>query len=114
MPPYLRHIFVCENQRSPGHPKGCCADKGSPEVRARFKTLIHEHGLKASVRANAAGCLDQCASGVTVVVYPEGTWYAGVTPGDVDEIFSRHILGGEIVERLLLPASTEPPAVRPA
>lgn len=114
MPPYECHIFVCENQRPTGHPKGCCADKGSPEVRARFKALIHEHGLKARVRANAAGCLDQCASGVTVVVYPEGIWYAGVTLADVDEIFRCHIVGGEIVERLLLPAGTEPPAVRPA
>ena len=114
MPVYDHHIFVCENQRVAGHPKGCCADKGSPEVRSRFKALIHEHGLKGRVRANAAGCLDQCASGVTVVIYPEGVWYAGVTLADVEEIFARHILRGEVVERLVLPERAETPDGRPA
>ena len=35
------------------------------------------------MRANAAGCLDQCARGVTVVVYPEQVWYGGVKVEDV-------------------------------
>ena len=109
MPRFERHIFVCENVRPDGHPRGCCAAKGSPQVRARFKQLIHEHGLEGRVRANMAGCLDQCEHGITVVVYPEGVWYGGVTTGDVDEIFTRHILGGEVVERLLLPEPGEPP-----
>jgi (2Fe-2S) ferredoxin len=103
MPRFERHIFVCENQRPPGHPRGCCTEKGSPAVRARFKQLVAQHGLKDRVRANMAGCLDQCEQGITVVVYPEGVWYRGVTLADVDEIFTRHIQNGEIVERLRLP-----------
>jgi (2Fe-2S) ferredoxin len=99
---YERHLFVCENLRSEGHPRGCCARKGSPAIRARFKQLVAEHGLQGRVRANMAGCLDQCAHGVTVVVYPEAVWYGAVTLADVDEIFTRHILGGEVVERLRL------------
>lgn len=100
MPQYDRHLFVCENVRPDGHPRGCCAAKGGAAVRARFKTLVAQHGLKGRVRANMAGCLDQCERGVTVVVYPEGVWYGAVTVEDADEIFTRHVLGGEVVERL--------------
>jgi hypothetical protein len=39
--------------------------------------------LKGRVRANAAGCLDQCEHGPTVVIYPEAVWYGGVAPEDV-------------------------------
>ena len=67
-----------------------------------MKRLIHEHGLSGRVRANKSGCLDQCAFGVTVVVYPDAVWYGGVTLGDVDEIVERHLVRGEVVERLLL------------
>jgi (2Fe-2S) ferredoxin len=52
------------------------------------------------VRANKAGCLDRCADGPTVVVYPEGVWYWIGTKADVTEIMERHILKGEIVDRL--------------
>ncbi len=55
------------------------------------------------MRANKSGCLDQCARGTTVVVYPEGTWYGGVTAEDVEEIIREHIVGGEIVDRLVIP-----------
>ena len=108
MPFFERHLFVCENQRAADHPRGCCAAKGGAAVRARLKALIHEHGLQDRVRANAAGCLDQCEHGVTVVVYPEGVWYGAVTVADAEEIFARHVVGGVIVERLRL----DPPAAR--
>jgi (2Fe-2S) ferredoxin len=103
VPGYTHHIFVCENVRPDGHARGCCSAKGSAAIRARFKALVREHGLEGRVRANMAGCLDACESGPTVVVYPEAVWYAGVRVEDCDEIFTRHILNGEVVERLLLP-----------
>jgi (2Fe-2S) ferredoxin len=110
MPGYERHIFVCENARPDGHPRGCCAARGAGAVRARFRQLVQEHGVSSRVRANMAGCLDQCEHGVTIVVYPEGVWYGGVTVEDVDEIFTRHILGGEIVERCRLAPQSPPGA----
>lgn len=108
MPPYRRHVFICVNRRPEGHPKGCCADKGSEAVRALFKERLRTLGLNRIVRANAAGCLDACALGTTVVVYPEGVWYGGVTTDDVEEIIERHILGGEVVARLLLRGTAAP------
>ena len=102
MPPYERHVFICENLRDPADPRGCCAAKGAAAVRSRLKKLTHDANLKGRVRINSAGCLDQCEHGVTIVVYPEAVWYGGVTVGDVDEIFQSHVLGGRPVERLRL------------
>lgn len=100
MQPFERHLFVCENVRDPANPKGCCAAKGSPEIRERLKRLAFEAGLKGRVRINSAGCLDCCATGVTIVVYPEAVWYGHVTPADVEELFREHVLHGRPVERL--------------
>ena len=74
--------------------------KGSDKVLDRLKELVHQHGLKRKIRINKAGCLDQCALGISIVVYPEGVWYGRVTLADVDEIFEKHIVGGQPVERL--------------
>lgn len=67
-------------------------------MKAKAKAL----GLKR-VRINASGCLDRCELGPTMVIYPEGVWYHCETRADVDEILQTHVVGGERVERLLLP-----------
>ena len=99
-PHFERHIFICTNRRDPGNPKGSCAAKGADEVRDALKATLHDRGLKGRMRANAAGCLDQCERGVTVVVYPEQVWYGGVRVEDVPEIVESHLVGGVPVERL--------------
>jgi (2Fe-2S) ferredoxin len=103
--PFEKHVFVCTNRRPPGDPKGSCADKGADEVRERFRDLLSARGLKGKVRANAAGCLDVCAQGCTVVVYPDTVWYGRVKPEDVEEIVEQHIVGGEPVARLRIDRS---------
>lgn len=103
MPTYQRHVFVCINERAPGHPKGCCKEKGGAKVRDELKRKLTARGIKPYVRANKAGCLDQCEHGIAMVVYPEQVWYGGVTVDDLDEIVERHIVNGEYVERLMLP-----------
>jgi len=100
MIPLERHVFVCENERDPANPKGCCAARDASEVRSRLKKLAFEAGLRGRVRINSAGCLDQCERGVAVVVYPEAVWYGGVTVDDVEELFREHVVGGRPVERL--------------
>ena len=97
---FKKHIFVCGNKRPEGHPKGCCADKSGLEVRALFKKRLNELGLSTEVRSNAAGCMDACEHGVTVVVYPEQIWYGKVTVADVEEIIQEHIIKNIPVERL--------------
>lgn len=102
MAKFQRHIFICINERDAEHPRGCCAARGGHDVAAAFKKRLFDRGLKRIVRPNKAGCLDQCAHGVAIVVYPEGVWYGGVTVDDVDEIIDEHIIGGRPVERLRL------------
>jgi (2Fe-2S) ferredoxin len=102
MPPYERHVFVCVNERDARDPRGCCSAKAAAEVCARLKQLAHGARLRGRVRINKAGCLDQCARGVALVVYPEAVWYGRVTVADVDELFEEHVLNGRPVERLRL------------
>lgn len=102
---FERHIFVCCNERAADHPRGSCGQKGGAEVRGAFKKQLKERGLKGGVRANEAGCLDQCEHGVTVVVYPEQVWYGFVRVEDVPEIVESHIVNGQPVERLRLAPS---------
>jgi (2Fe-2S) ferredoxin len=103
MPVYERHIFVCTNQRPEGHPRGCCDPENNSALQGRFKKALADRGLKGSVRANRAGCLDQCEHGPTVVVYPDNVWYGFVTADDVAEIVDSHVVGGVPVERLRMP-----------
>jgi (2Fe-2S) ferredoxin len=110
MPNFQRHVFVCVNERPEDDPRGSCLQKGGAQVRDRFKAELKSRGVAKLVRANNAGCLDQCARGVTVVVYPEQVWYGGVTVDDVTEIVEKHLIGGEVVERLLMP---DQPQVEP-
>lgn len=101
-PPFQRHLFICANRRPDGHPKGCCASKGSEEIRVLLRTELGKRGLAGSVRINEAGCLDACERGVSVVIYPEGVWYGGVKREDVPEIVEEHLLHGRPVTRLLM------------
>jgi (2Fe-2S) ferredoxin len=103
MPSFQRHVFVCTNERPADDPRGCCKAKGGVEVRDKMKAELKARGISKLVRANNAGCLDQCERGVTVVVYPEQVWYGGVTVDDVAEIIDKHLVGGQVVERLLIP-----------
>ncbi|MBL8675431.1 MAG: (2Fe-2S) ferredoxin domain-containing protein [Rhodospirillales bacterium] len=100
-PYYRAHVFCCTNRREAGHPRGCCADAGGEALRDHMKARAREMGLK-DVRINNAGCLDRCELGPTVVIYPEGVWYACPTKADVDEILETHLRDGRRVERLML------------
>lgn len=99
---FKHHIFVCTNERSPEDSRGCCLARGSVKIHVLFKEEIKKAGLDGLVRVNKAGCLDQCAKGPSVVIYPEGVWYTVRTEEDVKEIVQKHILGGQPVTHLLM------------
>ena len=98
---YRRHVFCCVNTRAPGHPRGCCSAKDSVKLRAHMKARAKQRGF-SDVRINASQCLDRCEFGPTMVIYPEGVWYAVKTVADVDEIIETHLVQGGRVERLML------------
>jgi (2Fe-2S) ferredoxin len=102
-PYYQHHVFFCLNERPEG--EASCAHVGAREGFDHCKARIKKEGLAGpgGIRVNKAGCLDRCAGGPVAVVYPEGTWYTFVDASDIDEIVDSHLLGGRLVERLLLP-----------
>ncbi|MGA9041953.1 MAG: (2Fe-2S) ferredoxin domain-containing protein [Terriglobales bacterium] len=104
MSKFEKHIFICGNQRPPGHPRGSCDPEAKAELQTLFKQKLAARGVPGTnVRANKSGCLEQCEHGPTVVVYPEAIWYGRVTANDVEEIIDSHIVGGKPVARLVLP-----------
>jgi (2Fe-2S) ferredoxin len=95
MPVFEKHLFVCT--RGEWCPS---IDGDGIGVHAALKEAVREAGLADRVRVNHAGCFSQCGNGPMAVVYPDGVWYASLTPGDAAEIVNSHLLGGEPVERL--------------
>ena len=99
-----RYLFVCINRRPEDNPKGCCAAKGSDEVHKALKTELAARGLaKLEARVCTSSCLDQCATGVTILIEPDHFFYGRVTVADVPEIVEG-IARGRRVERLVLSA----------
>ena len=87
-----KHILVC-------HGTGCTSSK-SPEIIDTFRKIIDKKKIE-NVRVIQTGCFGLCAKGPIVIIRPEDTFYAMVTPDDCEEIIQKHIIEGNIVERLL-------------
>ena len=87
-----KHILVCRGT-------GCTSSK-SPKIIENFRRIIEEKGIK-NVRVVQTGCFGLCAKGPIVIIRPEETFYAHVTPEDCEEIIQSHICEGKKVERLL-------------
>lgn len=99
---YDIHVFCCVNVRGVGHPRGDCASRGALDLQGYLKSQVKQMTGIGDVRINQSGCLDRCELGPVMVIYPQGVWYHYKTQADMDEILARHIVAGEIVERLLL------------
>ncbi|MBI5503840.1 MAG: (2Fe-2S) ferredoxin domain-containing protein [Deltaproteobacteria bacterium] len=95
------HFFVCTNRRPAHGPKPSCAGNGSEEVLFALRDERERRGLSVDIYITAAGCLGRCpTAGASIVVYPEGVWYTGVTVADVPELVEQHMVNGRVVERL--------------
>ena len=101
---YKHHVFFCLNQREAGAARPSCANCGAEKMQEYAKKRIKKLGLagEGQVRINKAGCLDRCELGPVLVVYPEAVWYTFIDESDIDEIVDSHLVGGKIVERLLV------------
>ena len=87
------HILVCTGTG--------CSSSHSPRIIQRFEEELLAQGMNQEARVVKTGCFGLCAMGPVVLVYPEGAFYTHVTPEDVPEIVSEHIVKGRIVQRLL-------------
>ena len=87
------HILVCTGTG--------CSSSNSPKIIEAFERELKAQGMDQEARVVKTGCFGLCAMGPVVLIYPEGAFYTHVSPDDVPEIVSEHIVKGRIVQRLL-------------
>jgi len=84
----------------------CCGGTGchasnSKEMMDNLRKYIKENGLENDVKVIQTGCFGFCAQGPIVKIMPDNVFYVQVTPEDAKEIVEKHVVGKELVERLL-------------
>jgi len=94
---YKHHLFFCTHKRDDS--AVCCQQHQAQSLRNYAKQRVKELKLK-KVRVNNAGCLNRCALGPVLVIYPEGIWYHYQSEVDIDEIIESHLQNNTIVARL--------------
>ncbi len=87
--PYIRQIHVCINNRNGESPS--CGYSGSEEVVEELRKVCKERNLKGKVRVVRSGCLDVCAFGPNMMIWPEGLWYMKVAKTDVPQIVDTYL-----------------------
>ena len=84
----------------------CCGGTGchasnSVELMDNLRSEIKKNGLENEVKVVQTGCFGFCAQGPIVKIMPDNVFYVQVTPEDAAEIVEKHIVGKELVQRLL-------------
>lgn len=85
-------IFVCIRERPT--PQESCAGNGAHATIQALKNEIARRGLAAQVKVNSSSCLDLCTGGPHLIVYPEGTWYSGLTADSVADFVEAQLVRG--------------------
>ena len=93
------HVMVCGGTG--------CTSSNSAAVIAEFEKQLLEKGLDKEVKVVRTGCFGLCEAGPVCIVYPEGSFYAHVTPENVTKIVDEHLIKGRIVKELLYKGSME-------
>src|SRR5258705_9108089 len=106
MDPYARHVLVCVGGF-------CSPDHRGRELYRLLPALLQREGLLFGadrVKRGETPCLGVCSGGPIVVVYPDGVWYAGVTPALLERIVVEHLRDGRVVEEAVFHRLAAPPA----
>jgi len=91
---YHRHVLLCTGPT-------CCTPEEGQKAWDMLKHQIKDHNLVAGPNAcyrTKVGCLRICCHGPTMVVYPEGTWYHGMSAERIPRFVQQHLIEGRPVE----------------
>jgi (2Fe-2S) ferredoxin len=94
---YFRHVLVCTGNF-------CSPDRRGRELYSQLAELLQREDLlfgRARVKRGETPCLGVCGNGPIVVVYPEGIWYANVTPELLERIVVEHLKNGHPVDEAI-------------
>ena len=90
---YRKQVLVCGGTG--------CTSSGSKKVIAALEESLKDNGIE-DVLVVRTGCFGLCSLGPIMIVYPEGSFYSQVTPAEVPEIVSTHLVpGGHPVNQYL-------------
>jgi len=96
------------DKRDPNKPKviistkaTCCHLKGSKSIASAFERGIEKLGQKDKIDLVTAGCLGFCQMEPIVLVEPAGIIYPSVEPGSVEEILSKSVMEGKVLQDLV-------------
>ena len=95
---YERHIFICTGP-------DCCTPEQGAAAWGQLKSAVAKlngSGERGRVYRTKVGCLRICQQGPTAVVYPEGTWYGGLDPANLDRVIEQDLRDGRPVEDLVI------------
>jgi len=81
-----RHVLVCTDD-----------DCGGTATAKALRKAIDAHGLRSTVSVAKVDCLGICNPGTIAVVYPDGVWYAGLTPRRAERLATEHLRDGQVV-----------------
>ncbi|HIX08884.1 MAG TPA: NADH-quinone oxidoreductase subunit NuoF [Firmicutes bacterium] len=90
---YRKQVLVCGGTG--------CTSSHSMKVIEQLEKSLEELNLK-DVLVVKTGCFGLCALGPIMIVYPEGAFYAQMTPEHAKTVAEQHLVkGGSIVKELL-------------
>ncbi len=95
---YETHIFLCVGP-------DCCTPEQGAEAWGKLKKRVAQlngSGERGRIYRTKVGCLRICDEGPTAVVYPDGTWYGGLNPDNLERVIESHLAAGKPVEDLVI------------
>ena len=87
--PYKRILFICTNRRE--GEAICCSRGGSESLRETLKRYVKENRLVGKIRISQSGCMDLCAEGPNIMIFPDNVWVKNVRSEDLPTLIQQYL-----------------------